>query len=82
MWQRTAQILLMEVQKSTQQSQNNTELAVKVMTTRKTVTLQRNVTKLNQTLSLKDQRIQLLNARLAELQQQLQAQQQTHKQKH
>ncbi|MBJ9416588.1 hypothetical protein I5549_07630 [Acinetobacter baumannii] len=69
--------------KSTQQNQNNTELAVKVMTTRKkTVTLQRNVTKLNQTLSLKDQRIQLLNARLAELQQQLQAQQQTHKQKH
>ncbi|MDR2248239.1 hypothetical protein [Acinetobacter sp.] len=69
--------------KSTQQGQNNTELAVKVMTTReKTVTLQRNVTKLNQTLSLKDQRIQLLNARLAELQQQLQAQQQTHKQKH
>ncbi|MFA2943441.1 type IV pilus assembly protein FimV [Acinetobacter pittii] len=69
--------------KSTQQSQNNTELAVKVMTTReKTVTLQKNVTKLNQTLRLKDQRIQLLNARLAELQQQLQAQQQTHKQKH
>ncbi|EHU1209070.1 hypothetical protein B1A38_RS04585 [Acinetobacter nosocomialis] len=69
--------------KSTQQDQNNTELAVKVMTTReKTVTLQRNVTKLNQTLSLKDQRIQLLNARLAELQQQLKAQQQTHKQKH
>lgn len=69
--------------KSTQQSQNNTELAVKVMTTReKTVTLQRNVTRLNQTLRLKDQRIQLLNARLAELQQQLQAQQQTHKQKH
>lgn len=69
--------------KSTQQSQNNTELAVKVMTKReKTVTLQRNVTKLNQTLRLKDQRIQLLNARLAELQQQLQAQQHTHKQKH
>jgi len=69
--------------KSTQQGQNNTELAVKVMTTReKTITLQRNVTKLNQTLSLKDQRIQLLNARLAELQQQLKAQQQTHKQKH
>ncbi|MHC3124514.1 type IV pilus assembly protein FimV [Acinetobacter sp. GN11] len=69
--------------KSTQQSQNNTELAVKVMTKReKTVTLQRNVTKLNQTLRLKDQRIQLLNARLAELQQQLKAQQQTHKQKH
>lgn len=69
--------------KSTQQSQNNTELAVKVMTTReKTFTLQRNVTKLNQTLRLKDQRIQLLNARLAELQQQLQAQQQAHKQKH
>lgn len=69
--------------KSTQQSQNNTELAVKVRTTReKTVTLQRSVTKLNQTLRLKDQRIQLLNVRLAELQQQLQAQQQTHKQKH
>lgn len=69
--------------KSTQQSQNNTELAVKVMTKReKNVTLQRNVTKLNQTLRLKDQRIQLLNARLAELQQQLQAQQNTHKQKH
>ena len=69
--------------KSTQQSQNNTELAVKVMTKReKNVTLQRNVTKLNQTLRLKDQRIQLLNARLAELQQQLQAQQNAHKQKH
>ncbi|MBJ9721824.1 hypothetical protein I5515_08420 [Acinetobacter calcoaceticus] len=69
--------------KSTQQSQNNTELAVKVKTKReKTVTLQKNVTKLNQTLRLKDQRIQLLNARLAELQQQLQAQQNTHKQKH
>lgn len=69
--------------KSTQQSQNNTELAVKVMTKReKNVTLQRNVTKLNQTLRLKDQRIQLLNARLAELQQQLQAQQNTRKQKH
>lgn len=69
--------------KSTQQSQNNTELAVKVMTKReKNVTLQRNVAKLNQTLRLKDQRIQLLNARLAELQQQLQAQQNTHKQKH
>ena len=69
--------------KNTQQSQNNTELAVKVMTKReKNVTLQRNVTKLNQTLRLKDQRIQLLNARLAELQQQLKAQQQTHKQKH
>jgi len=54
--------------KSTQQSQNNTELAVKVMTTReKTVTLQRNVTKLNQTLRLKDQRIQLLNALIIRL---------------
>ena len=66
--------------KSTQQSQNNTELAVKVMTTReKTVTLQRNVTQLELALRGKEHRIQLLNARLAELQEQLKAQQETKK---
>jgi serine/threonine protein kinase HipA of HipAB toxin-antitoxin module len=41
----------------------------------KTVKLQRNVTELELALNQKDQRIQLLNARLARLQQQLKAQQ-------
>lgn len=41
----------------------------------KTVKLQRNVTQLEVALNQKDQRIQLLNARLAQLQQQLKAQQ-------
>ena len=46
------------------------------MTSReKTVKLQRNVTQLELALRQKDQRIQLLNARLAQLQQQLKAQQ-------
>ncbi|WP_216820106.1 hypothetical protein, partial [Zoogloea sp. LCSB751] len=52
------------------------ELSLKVMTSReKTVKLQRNVTQLEVALNQKDQRIQLLNARLAQLQQQLKAQQ-------
>lgn len=41
----------------------------------KTVKLQRNVTELELALNQKDHRIQLLNARLAQLQQQLKAQQ-------
>ncbi|MGE8538266.1 MAG: hypothetical protein ACN6NI_03190, partial [Acinetobacter sp.] len=52
------------------------ELSLKVMTAReKTVKLQRNVTELELALNHKDHRIQLLNARLAQLQQQLKAQQ-------
>ncbi len=46
------------------------------MTSReKTVKLQRNVTQLEIALNQKDHRIQLLNARLAQLQQQLKNQQ-------
>ncbi|RAZ05403.1 MULTISPECIES: hypothetical protein [Acinetobacter] len=56
--------------------QTSKELSLKVMTVReKTVKLQRNVTELELALNQKDQRIQLLNARLARLQQQLKAQQ-------
>ncbi len=71
-------------QDSTQASANNSseknktskELSLKVMTSReKTVKLQRNVTQLELALNQKDHRIQLLNARLAQLQQQLKAQQ-------
>jgi pilus assembly protein FimV len=52
------------------------ELSSKVMISReKTVKLQRNVTQLEVALNQKDHRIQLLNARLAQLQQQLQNQQ-------
>ena len=62
-----------------QQAENeqiSNELSLKVMTSReKTVKLQRNVTQLELALRQKDQRIQLLNARLAQLQQQLKAQQ-------
>lgn len=55
-------------------------LAPNVMTARqKSVTLQKNVTQLELALNKKDNRIQILNARLAELQQQLQAQQAKHK---
>ena len=62
--------------KSTQKNQTSNELSLKVMTSReKTVKLQRNVTQLEVALNQKDQRIQLLNARLAQLQQQLKAQQ-------
>ncbi len=51
-------------------------LSSKVMTSReKTVKLQRNVTQLEIALNQKDHRIQLLNARLAQLQQQLKNQQ-------
>lgn len=61
--------------KETQLSQTSSELSLKVMTAReKTVKLQHNVSKLSLTLQQKDQRIQLLNARLAQLQQQLQQQ--------
>lgn len=52
------------------------QLSLNVMTTReKSVKLQRNVTNLELALRKKDQRLQLLNTRLAELQQQLEAQQ-------
>ena len=66
--------------KNTQSAQTSEELSLKVMTAReKTVTLQRNVTQLELALRGKEQRIQLLNARLAELQEQLKAQQETKK---
>ena len=62
--------------KSTQSAKSSEQLALKVMTAReKSVKLQRNVTQLDQTLKQKDHRIQLLNTRLAQLQQQLKAQQ-------
>ena len=61
--------------KDPQQNQTNAELSTKIMTSReKTVKLQKNVSELALALQQKDQRIQLLNARLAQLQQQLQQQ--------
>lgn len=62
--------------KNTEKNQTSNELSLKVMTSReKTVKLQRNVTQLDLALRQKDHRIQLLNTRLAQLQQQLKAQQ-------
>lgn len=62
--------------KNTERNQTSNELSLKVMTSRKkTVKLQRNVTQLELALRHKDHRIQLLNTRLAQLQQQLKAQQ-------
>ncbi|MHA3082594.1 FimV/HubP-related protein [Acinetobacter sp. ANC 5383] len=59
------------------------ELSLKVMTIRKkTVTLQKNVVQLDLALQQKDHQIQLLNARLAQLQQQLQQQQKANKPSH
>ncbi len=59
-----------------EKNKTSKELSLKVMTSReKTVKLQRNVTQLELALNQKDHRIQLLNARLAQLQQQLKAQQ-------
>lgn len=64
------------VQQKIQKNQTSSELSAKVMTAReKTVKLQKNVSKLSLALQQKDQRIQLLNARLAQLQQQLLRQQ-------
>ncbi|WP_216935311.1 MULTISPECIES: hypothetical protein [unclassified Acinetobacter] len=61
---------------NTERNQTSKELSLKVMTAReKTVKLQSNVTELELALNQKDHRIQLLNARLAQLQQQLKAQQ-------
>lgn len=69
--------------KNTQSTQTSGDLSLKVMTSReKTVKLQKNVTELELALRQKDHRIQLLNARLAELQQQLQKQQAANKPKH
>ena len=62
--------------KTTQTPKSSDQLALKVMTSReKSVKLQRNVTRLDQTLKQKDHRIQVLNTRLAQLQQQFKAQQ-------
>ena len=62
--------------KNTEMNQTSNELSLKVMTSReKTVKLQSDVTQLEMVLRHKDHRIQLLNARLAQLQQQLKAQQ-------
>lgn len=61
--------------KGQQQNQTNAGLSTKVMTSReKTVKLQNNVSELALSLQEKDHKIQLLNARLAQLQQQLQQQ--------
>lgn len=62
--------------KNTEMKQTSNELSLKVMTSReKTVKLQSDVTQLEMGLRHKDHRIQLLNARLAQLQQQLKTQQ-------
>jgi multidrug resistance efflux pump len=59
------------------------DFSLKVMTAReKTVTLQRNVSQLEVALHQKEQRIQLLNARLAELQEELKTRQETKKLMH
>ena len=64
-------------------NQTNPELSSKVMTARqKTVKLQQNVSQLTLAIQQKDQRIQLLNARLAQLQQQLQKKNQANKPAH
>jgi pilus assembly protein FimV len=69
--------------KNTQSPKTSDELSLKVMTAReKTVKLQRNVTQLELALNQKDHKIQLLNARLAQLQQQLKAQQAAKKPTH
>lgn len=58
-------------------------LTPNIMTARqKSVTLQKNVTQLELALNKKDNRIQMLNSRLAQLQQQLQAQQAKQKPSH
>ncbi|NHB56585.1 hypothetical protein G9F32_00845 [Acinetobacter sp. 194] len=63
-----------------QQNSTTQQLSSKVMTAReKTVKLQKSVSESTQTLRQKDQRIQLLNAKLAQLQQQLQQQNQVKK---
>ncbi len=64
------------------QKTTSAELSVKVMTAReKTVKLQNHVTQLSSALNQKNNRIQLLNARLAQIQQQLQQQAQARKPK-
>ena len=64
------------LKEKTSQNLTSSELSSKVMTAReKTVKLQKNVSQLSLALKQKDQRIELLNARLALLQQQLQQQQ-------
>ncbi len=66
---------LLSANQNTLKNQSSKELALKVMTAReKTVKLQRNVTEIELALNQKDHRIQLLNARLARLEQQLKAQ--------
>lgn len=58
--------------KNTKSNKTSQDLSSKVMTSReKTVKLQKDVTQLEMALNQKDHRIQLLNARLAQLQQQL-----------
>lgn len=61
--------------KNTEKNQTSDKLSLKIMTSReKTVKLQRNVTQLELALNQKDHRIQLLNARLAQLEEKLKAQ--------
>ena len=69
--------------KDSSQNQTSSELSSKVMTAReKTVKLQQNVSQLVSALQQKDHRIQLLNARLAQLEQQLKQQNQANKPTH
>ena len=61
--------------KNTEKNQTSDKLSLKIMTSReKTVKLQRNVTQLELALNQKDHRIQLLNTRLAQLEEKLKAQ--------
>ena len=69
--------------KDTMQPKLSADVSLKVNSAReKTVTLQKNVTQLELALRQKEQRIQLLNARLAELQEQLKVRQETKKSTH
>ena len=69
--------------KDTMQPKLSADVSLKVNSAReKTVTLQKNVTQSELALRQKEQRIQLLNARLAELQEQLRARQETKKSTH
>ena len=69
--------------KDTMQPKLSADVSLKVNSAReKTVTLQKNVTQSELALRQKEQRIQLLNARLAELQEQLKVRQETKKSTH
>ena len=78
--EKTAKNKTNDVTKNVQNGKKSDELSANIMTSRaKAVKLQKNVTQLEMALNQKDYRIQLLNARLAQLQQQLEKKQVTNK---